>query len=173
MKLYILLFLVLLTSCKKETNITSVNTKTQDSLIVKKEDVAKLNIVDFAVDNKAKSVLKNWDKYQELIALINNLKQANYTYLINNNDNFSALIKDLTITLPEDIKTEPIKSRILVLNTKLSKLESHVNQNNPNKDESLSITKEVLEAFSNFKYQINKKYEKESLKVEKPFYNEN
>ncbi|WP_452220535.1 hypothetical protein [Lacinutrix salivirga] len=173
MKLQLLVLVILLISCKKEVKINLENTTVQDSLIVKKEDIAKLNVVDFAIDKKAKPVLENWDKYQELKLIINDLKLADYTYFIGNNDNFSALIKDLTITLPEAIKTEPILSRILVLSTKLNKLESHVNQNNANKSETLSITEEVLVAFSNFKYQINKKYEKESLNVEKPFLNEN
>jgi hypothetical protein len=49
------------------------------------------------------------------------------------------------------------------------KLEGVVNLSNPDKKEVLLIVRDFLAAFSNLNLQINKKFERESQNIEKPY----
>ena len=61
--------------------------------------------------------------------------------------------------MPETIKTAPILSRIMALETKLLKLSSTLKLDNMDKATQLSCIKEFLVAMSNLNLQINKKFE--------------
>jgi len=101
--------------------------------------------------------------------IINNLNQANLSFFKNNNEIIIAFIDDLKATIPEIIDSPLIIVRLIALETKMFKLEGVVNLSNPKKKELLSVIKECLSAFSNLNLQINKKFEKESQNIQKPY----
>ena len=101
--------------------------------------------------------------------IIINVNQANLSFFENNNEILIAFIDDLKGTTPEVIDTPLIMARLVVLETKIFKLEGVVNLSNPSKKEVLSVIKECLSAFSNLNLQINKKFEKDSQNIQKPY----
>lgn len=164
-------FLALLISCKDSAQKTledTNNSNKQPTQIITQTDIAKLKYIDFRLDTKAEKLIETWDAYTQLQQLIKNIKQAKFTELKDNNKVLKTLVNDLKRKSPTHLKSSPISARIMVLETKLFKLESLVNLPNINKKELGATIKELLLAFSNLNFQINKKMEKDSQKIEKP-----
>ena len=76
---------------------------------------------------------------------------------------------DLEETIPADIKTQSIEARVLAFKTKLLNLKDLKNLSFIDKKDILFATKEVFVAFSNLNLQINKKLEKDSQNIERPY----
>jgi len=168
--LFILGVLFCCISCKKQEE-SKVRNKIQEETVsqITKEDISKLNYREFILDAKAEKSLESWQKYYELDNIIINVNQANLSFFENNNEILIAFIDDLKGTTPEVIDTPLIMARLVVLETKIFKLEGVVNLSNPSKKEVLSVIKECLSAFSNLNLQINKKFEKDSQNIQKPY----
>ena len=173
LKMRVLLVLVVLfccISCAKQEEANVLNEIQEETVSqITKEDISKLNFREFILDAKAEKSLESWQKYYELDNIINNVNQANLTFFKNNNEILIAFIDDLKATTPEVIDTPLIMARLVVLETKIFKLEGVVNLSNPKKKELLSVIKECLSAFSNLNLQINKKFEKDSQNIQKPY----
>jgi hypothetical protein len=173
LKMRVLLVLVVLfccISCAKQEEANVLNEIQEETVSqITKEDISKLNFREFILDAKAEKSLESWQKYYELDNIINNVNQANLAFFKNNNEILIAFIDDLKATTPEVIDTPLIMARLVVLETKIFKLEGVVNLSNPKKKELLSVIKECLSAFSNLNLQINKKFEKDSQNIQKPY----
>ncbi|MGB1307306.1 MAG: hypothetical protein ACPG6B_00245 [Oceanihabitans sp.] len=157
-------------SCKEPSNSSEISIKQeQTNLPITKEDISKLSYSQFILDTKATKTIDSWQKYQELEGVVTKINNANFSFFINNNEIVLALVNELNETLPQGINTPLIRARLLTLKTKMLKLESETNLTKPAKKELLAVTKEFLVSFSNLNFQINKKFEKDSQKIEKPY----
>ncbi|MCX7548526.1 hypothetical protein OS188_11245 [Xanthomarina sp. F1114] len=161
------LFLCLLSCGNSEENIDNVE---QDSSLpsFSKEQKQKLKFTEYLLDSKVKTYTKSWVKYNELERIVDNLKQANLTYFKENHEILETFINDLKESVPEELNTPSIMSRLIALETKLYKLESVVNLSNSTPETMMSTIREVLVSFSNLNLQMNKKIERESQKIIKP-----
>lgn len=169
MRFLFFLFFLIITSCQDSQNKNAENTLSDSfAEVVSKEDVQSLNYIDFVLDSKVERAISSWEKYNELQKVILDIKDANLSFFRDNNEIITALINDLKTTIPEQIKSPHIEARILVLETKLFKLESHSNLSNIKKETILKAIEEVLIAFSNLNFQMNKKIEKESQRIQRP-----
>ena len=159
-----------LLSCKDEAQVTKLETQGQkEAPLITKSDISKINYTEFILDSKVGKSLDGWEKYYELDNIIINLKNADLSYFKDNNEIVLALIKDLKETVPEQVDTPLITARLVTLETKMLKLESIVNLSNPSKNNILLGIQEFLMAYSNLNLQINKKFEKESQNIQKPY----
>lgn len=169
MRFVIFFVLLVLFSCQDSQNEnvdeTSVNSIVE---VVTKEDVQSLNYMDFVLDSKVERAISSWEKYNELQKVILDIKDANLSFFRDNNEIILALIEDLKTTIPEQVSSPHVEARILALETKLLKLESHANLSNAKKETVLMSIEEVLIAFSNLNLQMNKKIEKESQNIQRP-----
>ena len=142
--------------------------KNEITELITKEDVQSLSYVEFIVDAKVEKAIGGWEKYNELQKAIVDIKDANLTFFRDNTEIVAALIKELKTTIPEKVNSPHVMARIIALDTKLFKLESNVNLDNPKQENVLSAVAEVLIAFSNLNLQMNKKLEKEAQNIQKP-----
>ena len=165
----IVLLCFCLFSCgnKSESNIQDQK-KEESKHTITKSDIEKLDFIEFIIDDKAGSAIDSWQKFLELQSILENVKQADYSYFKENHELLETLIKELKTTIPNQLDSPSIQARLIVIETKMFKLESIVNLSNAEKEDVLSSIKEVLESFSNLNLQINKKFEKESQRIEKP-----
>lgn len=169
MRFLIFLFFLVFASCHDSQNKNADETLSNSFVeLVTKEDVKSLNYIDFVLDTKVEKVTSSWEKYNELQKVILDIKDANLSFFRDNNEIITALIEDLKATIPEQIKSPHVEARILAMETKLFKLESHSNLSNVKKETILKTIEEVLIAFSNFNLQMNKKIEKESQRIQRP-----
>ncbi|WP_452232914.1 hypothetical protein [Lacinutrix sp. MEBiC02595] len=157
-------------SCKKTDATQELETtKDEISLKITKEDISKLKYTQFILDAKTKNSPEFWQKYTELNDLILKVNQADLSFFKDNNELLIAFIKDLNETIPEEVDTPAIQARLVALETQMLKLEGVVNLSQPGKKEKLLVVRDFLTAFSNLNLQINKKFEKEAQKIEKPY----
>ncbi|WP_188461291.1 hypothetical protein [Bizionia arctica] len=169
MKLLIsICLLICLVSCGNSNEDTSQNEQDIALPTLSKQNIQKLNYTEYLLDSKVQVITKNWTKYNELADVISNLKQADLAFFKGNQVILEALITDLKESIPEQLNSPPIISRIIALETKLYKLESVVNLSNATPEEIMASIKEVLVSFSNLNLQMNKKIERESQKIIKP-----
>ena len=166
--LYSAIFLCLL-SCRQIEDSKAKDLEESVQLIpITKDDISALDFIEFILDPKAANVLESWQKYYEIDQVIKDVYQADLSFFNDNNEIIAALLKDLYASVPEIIDTPLIKARLIALETKMLKLEGVVNLSNPQKNELLAVIREFLEAFSDLNLQINKKFEKDAQKIEKP-----
>jgi len=165
---FICLFFCLLACNQTEKENISDSQNKADSLKVTKEDISKLNFIEFVLDEKAEALFKNWTSYSDLSNHISNLKQGDISFFKDDPELLDAFLKDFKETVPEQINTPAILARIKELETKIYKLQSITKITNGNKTALYPVIKELLISFSNFNLQINKKFEKESQNIQKP-----
>jgi len=167
--LSLLCLLFCLFTCNQAENENASDSQNKvDSLKVTKEDISKLDFIEFVLDEKAEKLFENWTSYTELDNHISDLKQGDISFFKDNPELLNALLKDFKETLPEQINSPAILARIKELETKIYKLQSIANITNGNKNALYPVIKELLISFSNFNLQINKKFEKESQNIQKP-----
>lgn len=169
MRFVFFITLLLFFSCQDSQN-ENVDDDSANSFseVVTKEDIQKLNYIEFVLDAKVERAISGWEKYNELQKVIVDIKDANLIFLRDNHEIVEALIIDLKATIPEEVKSPHVEARIIALETKLFKLESTVNLSNVKKEDVLGRVKEVLISYSNLNLQMNKKLEKESQNIQRP-----
>jgi len=167
--LSLLCLLFCLFACNQAENENASDSQNKvDSLKVTKEDISKLDFIEFVLDEKAEKLFENWTSYTELDNHISDLKQGDISFFKDNPELLNALLKDFKETLPEQINSPAILARVKELETKIYKLQSITNITNGNKNVLYPVIKELLISFSNFNLQVNKKIEKESQNIQKP-----
>ncbi len=167
---FIAVFIVcLLISCgNKKTQQLDDNIEKHGSSIIQKEDLDNLNYADFVLDRKVRSKIPGWIKYDELVEKLDELKKAELSYFKSDKEVVETLIKEFGETIPEDLKTDAINARVLVVQNMYYKLNSTINLSTSTKADLKNDITDLLEAFSNLNFQINKKFEKDSQNIIKP-----
>lgn len=165
-----LVVLLLYFSCNQDKNpeTTPTSQEVKKESKITKSTIEKLQYQDYLLDAKARKIIENWPKFQELVGHIKLLKQAEFSFLGGDKETIIALVNDLKAETPETLKTNPITSRIVVLETTILKLHNELNLDNPNRDELLISITEVLSAMSNLNLQINKKIEFDVNNIDRP-----
>lgn len=167
----LILFAVILTviSCKQDvTPVTETSTKQEQHERVTKKDVANLEYSDFILDTRVATKIESWSKYEELNQVIEELKQANFTFFTTDTETLKVLVKELKETVPEQFNTPTILARLRAIETQFYKLHSMANLSSIDKSQMLITIKDCLESFSYLNLQLNKKVEKESQNIVKP-----
>ena len=167
-KLTIILFSLCLWACNSSEKEQKQVVEEEVSPFVFKDDIAKLKYTDYVLDSKAQSDIESWDKFIELEGVISQLKSGDVSYFQGTSKTIETLTKEVLEGIPEVVNTPSIQARFLSLETKMLKLQSVLSLRNIPKTEQLQNVKETLIAYSNLNLQINKKYEKDSQKIEKP-----
>ena len=166
----LLVIFVFFSACKKKQVIETTNqTKVVDTLALTKEEVSKLSFKDIRLDPKADLIVSNWQAYTKVAVGIESIKLLDLTFFNADKELFNSTITDFEATIPEAISTDPIKARLLALKTLLYKFQEIEDLKTSIKTQKLIAIKEMFIAFSNLNLQINKKLEKESQNIEKPY----
>ena len=169
LRIFLVLFICIFCSCKEKSKVQPDNIENyQDSIVVSKDEIQKINFTEFVLDSDSKKFIAGWWKYQEMDDKINMLKNADVSYFKSDKSIVETLIKEFKKTGHLDINEEVIQSRILVVETMYLKLFNVINMPTSTKEEIKTAITDLLESFSNLTYQINKKFERDSQNTEKP-----
>lgn len=169
MKQLFLLSILIFIGCKSEPEVVDTNSEIeQKSYTVSAEDIEKLDYTDFILSSDSEAALLDWQKYQDLRANIELLKNANLSFFKVEKQIMQEFIAELQAEQPETVRTPAIRSRITVLETNLLRLQNLANLDNIKKKELLEAIKECLVADVNLKLQINKKFEKQAQQIQIP-----
>ncbi len=161
---------VMLVSCGDDKNAiidTDIGTKNQKSVITAKA-IENFDYTDYALSAEADKAIANWEEYKELAIQINYLKKADLSFFNGEKKLLKTFIGDFRANIPDQLRSNPIVSRTVIIETTLLKLNENLTIDNIDEQVKLLGVKEVLESFSNLNYQINKKLERDIYdKIEK------
>ena len=127
-----------------------------------------IKYVDYILSDQSLKALNEWVKFQELQEEIEKLKNGEVNFFKDDIVLITTLFEELENTIPENINTPEVTTRITVLKNTLFNLNSELKLERRDKNYSLKSIKELLIASSNLKLQINKKLEMDSQNIIKP-----
>lgn len=166
------LFLLFFLSCNSKTTNEAIiveETVAIDSSKITTKDIAKLEYTDFALSNLSKSKTINWQKFNELTDKIETLKTGDLSFFKDDKSILIGFLNDLKNEIPESLNTPAILVRLSVIETTFLKLEGLATLRSAKKEALLIVIKDVLVSYTNLVFQMNKKFEKESQNIEKPY----
>jgi hypothetical protein len=167
--LTLLSLLLLFSGCKKNVkNKDAESIEQNNSQGISEKDIEDLDYIEYALDKKTDTIIQDWSEYIQIHDLVNNVKVGDLSFFNDNEKAIKLLLKELKTKIPEAIKSASIEARLLVVETKLYKLESLSNLSTTSKEELLGTIKEFLVAFSNLNLQMNKKVEFDTRVIERP-----
>jgi len=152
---------------KEETTTISEITKT-DSTKITTNDISQIKFTEYALSDMTKDKTSNWQKFNELSDKIEVLRTGDLSFFRDDKAILEGFLVDLKNEVPESLNTSAILVRLTVIETVFLKLEGLASLSTAKKEDLLSTIKDVLISHSNLIFQINKKFEKESQKIEKP-----
>ena len=162
--LYVLnIFCFVLMSCGDDQSATDVVAieNTDQKLTITTKAIENFDYTDYALSKDSEDAIANWEKYQELAIQISYLRKTDLSFFNGDKDLLKKFIGELRITTPKQFLTSPIISRTVILETTLLKLNENLTIDNIDVSVKLLNIKQVLIAFSNLNYQMNKKLERD------------
>lgn len=153
--------IVLLVSCGNDRGtIEATKTRAQEVIITAKA-IENFSYTDYALSADAEATLASWEKYQELATQIEYLKKADLSFFNGEKEILKKFVEEFRASIPEELSSNPIISRVVIIETMLLKLNENLTIDNIEEQVKLAGIKEVLESFSNLNYQINKKLDRD------------
>jgi len=154
---------LLFINCGEDKLSSEVNTEentTQQPIITAKA-IEGFKYTDYVLSARGENAVADWEKYQELAIQINYLKKADLSFFNGDKELLKKFITEFKAQTPSLLKTNPIISRTVIIETALLRLNENLTLDNIDNKLKLKSVKEVLVAFSNLNYQINKKLERD------------
>jgi len=167
--LSITLFIISCNTDVKNENTIDEEITAIDSSIITAKDIAKIKFTEYALSNISKNKTSNWQKFNELSNKIEVLKTGDLSFFRDDKAILEGFIADLKNEVPESLNTQAILVRLTVIETVFLKLEGLASLKTAKKEDLLIAIKDVLLSYTNLVFQMNKKFEKESQKIEKPY----
>ena len=143
------------------------NTDSKEHKITIK-DIEQIKYTEFALSDLSEDSTKDWLKFQEFLLQIEILKKGGLSFFKDDKVILQGFITDIKNEIPEALNTPSTLVRLTVLETTMFQLEGISNINNVKNEILLNAIRDVLVAHSNLILQINKKFEKDSQKIDKP-----
>lgn len=161
LKLFLLLtFSIFLSTCSDKSTENLIDQQTTPKNVLTEKAINKLNFRDFGLSDKAEKVVESWVKYNELKIQLDYLRKADVSFFKSETKELQDFIIAFKEEIPEDINSDPIVSRAIVLETKLMLLHQTLLKENTATKNQLKGIKALLVAFSNLNFQIDKQLER-------------
>lgn len=141
---------------------------TIDSSIITANDISKIKFTEYALSKITQNKTINWQIFNELSNKIELLRTGDLSFFRDDKAILEGFIADLRNEIPESLNTQSILVRLTVIETVFLKLEGLASLKTAKKEKLLMAIKDVLLSYTNLIFQMNKKFEKESQKIEKP-----
>jgi 4-hydroxy-3-methylbut-2-en-1-yl diphosphate synthase IspG/GcpE len=138
---------------------TEENTSQQP--VISAKAIEGFKYTDYVLSQRGEKAVTDWEKYQELAIQIDYLKKADLSFFNGDKELLKKFIEEFKAQMPSTLKTNPIISRTAIIETTLLRLHENLTLDNIENQLKLESVKEVLIAFSNLNYQINKKLERD------------
>ncbi|WP_370390428.1 hypothetical protein [uncultured Winogradskyella sp.] len=164
-KILIGFFFVMAMACAEgaDTKSDTQTNKKKDLNRITQKAIENFNYTDYALSAEAETAVSKWEKYQELAIQINYLKQGDLSFFNSERELIMEFTEAFFDELPKDLNTNPISSRVTVVITALLKLNDDLRLDNISLQNRLDSLKQVLVAFANLNFQINKKLERDQF----------
>jgi len=162
--LYLNFFMFILLGCGESADTDSttdpIDEQKKDEKITQKT-IDGFEYTDYVLSEEAEKAVANWEKYQELAIQVNYLKKADLSFFDSEVQLLIDFIEKFKSTIPEDLQTNPIVSRVAIIETALLRLNANLTLDNIDSEEKTQSLKATFVAMANLNFQINKKLERD------------
>ncbi len=116
----------------------------------------------------AEEKVSNWQEFLNVKTEVGNMKEFTIRDMVQNARNLNEIMKGMETTVPEELKTKPVLTRIAVLKSLTGMLEQLSRDPSAKANDIKKLAEEIPPAFENLKIQINESYRKglEDFRVE-------
>ena len=163
--LYLIILLLSIAGCDepKDSEVNDITSEKQQKEVLKinEKTIDDFEYTDYVLSSEVEKIVANWEKYQELAIQINYLKKADLSFFNGEVELLTEFIEDFKTKIPKTLETNPIVSRVAIVETSLLNLNANLTLDNIETSEKLESIKAVLVAFSNLNFQMNKKLERD------------
>lgn len=135
---------------------------------ITQREIVALEYEDYALSDAAQKAVAEWSGFQEVAAPVDYLKTGDFTFFKNEIAEIKKVMEQCRFKVTEEFFTDQIMARLTLVETRFLKLQNDLTLDNIPKEEQLNSIKEVLTAWSNLIYVMNKKFEFEETDVERP-----
>ena len=163
---------LLLTNCGKDKSSSDQNAQESniEQTLITAKVIEEFDYTDYVLSSRGEKMVEHWERYKELAIQIDYLKKADLSFFNGDKEVLKKFIEEFKAQIPGILKTNPIISRAVIIETTLLRLNENLTLDNIDNQLKLESVKEVLVAFSNLNYQINKKLERDLYeKIESEF----
>ena len=161
---------ILLFKCGDKTELAVEAESSTKSTVntISIQTIERLRYNDYILSPEAEVETSGWNEYIELAKQVEYLKKVDLSFFTQEESNLASFIVEFKENIPESLNTKPVKARILVLETRLLKLNNDLTLDNIPDNEKTESIKNFLVAMSNLNFVINKKLEFENNDVSRP-----
>lgn len=117
--------------------------------------------------NGAEGVVTNWPVFDELSNALESIKGATASEIKAKTERLILFTDSLAKTIPDTLDSKPIRSRLLIVDTRVQLLDQEVRKSRPDTAIIESCVRELNMAGSNFINQINEKLAKDRINQER------
>jgi len=162
--LYLNIVFLLFISCgdssagETSSEVTEVQ---QKDIKITQKTIDDLEYTDYVLSEEGEKAVANWEKYQELAIQVSYLKKTDLSFFNSELKLLQEFVEKFKTTVPEDLQTNPIVSRVAIVETALLRLNANLTLDNINSEEKVESLKAVFVALYNLNFQINKKLERD------------
>jgi hypothetical protein len=160
LNIVLLFFVACGDSTDTDTKPESSETKQKDEKITQKT-IDNFEYTDYVLSEEAEKAVANWEKYQELAIQVSYLKKRDLSFFNSEVKLLQEFVEEFKSTVPEDLQTNPIVSRVAIVETALFRLNANLTLDNIEPEEKVQSLKAVFVSLSNLNFQINKKLERD------------
>lgn len=156
-----LIFFIFLTACdadKKQNN--EVASENSDSI---KVSLPKNNVTFPQLSPDAQDVITSWQYFQEFENDLKRINNGNVRNYQTETERMVAVSDTMLNNIPKSLNTNPISSRMRVVNVRVKLLDETMHQPNVVTDIISKNLEETNVAFTNLITQINEKFEKQRI----------
>ena len=146
-----------------ETLATKQETQTELTRITP-QDITDIKYTEYVLSDLAQKEVDTWTKFKELSVEVENLKNGNLSFFKDDKTILQALIADIKNEIPDSINSSSIIVRLSVLETAMYKFDETINLQSSSKEAIIKDIENLLLAYNNCVYQINKVIERKSQK---------
>jgi len=152
-RLSLLLIVMVLFSCKKDQE--SDHEEQPPIASLDSLSKAKININLLTLSAQAKKDLETFEDLKNLQSFMKSFRDFNPYSTRKHNDSLAFLIQTFEENLSQDLKVNPITSRITVLNTELGLLSLNFESKKPDPQKVLDANTRIVKAYNSLIIQLN------------------
>jgi hypothetical protein len=160
----VLFGLFVLTSCGNDPN------KVNDMEPVEVQEKSHYGVDDFVfpdLDNNSKLQVSQWAVFEDFDNEIRTINGRTQDILKNKSQRLVTHMDSLSHKIPDTLSSRAIKSRLLVVKTRVHLLDQELNKSKPDSMMIQAHISELNTSYSNLIQQINEKFEKDAIDMQR------
>lgn len=160
----VLFGLLFLTSCGNDKQ------KVDENVTIELDETQQYGVDDFVFpnfDNNSKLQVNQWAVFDDFDSEIRTINGRTKEVLKNKSQRLVAHMDSLSKKIPDTLSSRTIKSRLLVVKTRVHLLDQELNKSKPDSMMIQGHISELNTSYSNLIRQINEKFEKDAIDMQR------